>query len=49
LLPLGLAPGAVLVTDVAEGTLLRYSDVELNESLAIVQLRRLQDRMVAGG
>ncbi len=43
LLPLGLAPGSTLVRDVPMGEYLRYDDVELDESLMIVHLRRLQD------
>lgn len=49
LLPLGLAPGARLVKDVPMGTLLRYDDVQLDESLTIFHLRRLQDKMLYGG
>jgi len=48
LLPLGLAPGAQLVNDIPMGTPIGYADVELNDSLTIVNLRRLQDTMVAG-
>lgn len=43
LLPLGLAPGSTLVRDVDQGEYLTYDDVELDESLMIVHLRRLQD------
>ncbi|HEC23559.1 MAG TPA: flagellar biosynthesis protein FlgA [Chloroflexi bacterium] len=49
LLPLGLAPGSKLLRDVAMGEAVTYDDVELNESLAIVHLRRLQDQMLANG
>lgn len=48
LLPIGLAPGSSLVADVAQGVPLRYEDVDVDESLTIVQLRRLQDRMLIG-
>lgn len=47
LLPLGLAQGAVLKRDVAKGETIRYDDVVLDESQTIVQLRRLQDRLLA--
>lgn len=43
LLPLGLAPGAVLKRSVEVGQPITYDDVELDESLMIVHLRRLQD------
>lgn len=46
LLPLGLAPGSKLVRDVKQNTPLTYADVELDETLTIVQLRRLQDQML---
>lgn len=45
LLPLGLAPGGKLINDVPMGTPIRYNDVELDESLTIFHLRRLQDKM----
>jgi predicted homoserine dehydrogenase-like protein len=47
LLPLGLAQGAVLRRDVEQGQFLRYDDVDLDESQAVVQLRRLQDQMLS--
>lgn len=47
LLPLGLAPGSQLIRDVSLGQPLTYADVELDESLTIVHLRRLQDQRVA--
>jgi predicted homoserine dehydrogenase-like protein len=47
LLPLGLAVGARLLTDIPKGSVIRYSDVELDESQTIVHLRRAQDRMLA--
>lgn len=48
LLPLGLAPGCTLLNDVARGAAIRYADVELDPSLTIVHLRRLQDQIVQG-
>jgi predicted homoserine dehydrogenase-like protein len=48
MLPLGLAPGAVLTRDVPTGQPVTYADVELDESLMIVHLRRLQDIELAG-
>jgi predicted homoserine dehydrogenase-like protein len=45
LLPLGLAQGAVMKTDVAKGEAIRYDQVELDHSLMIVHLRAIQDRM----
>jgi predicted homoserine dehydrogenase-like protein len=47
-LPIGLAPGAVLTSDVATGETITYSDVKLDDSLTIVQLRRVQDGLLAG-
>lgn len=49
LLPLGLAPGCILVNDVPQDAAIRYSDVELDPSLTIVHLRRLQDQMIQEG
>jgi predicted homoserine dehydrogenase-like protein len=43
MLPLGLAPGSVLRRSVSQGETIAYDDVELDESLTIVHLRRLQD------
>jgi predicted homoserine dehydrogenase-like protein len=43
LLPLGLANGARLRQDVAQGTAIAYSMVELVEDSFILKLRRLQD------
>jgi predicted homoserine dehydrogenase-like protein len=48
LLPLGISYGAVLKNDVAMGEAVSYDDVELNEDLVIVKLRREQDKMVYG-
>jgi predicted homoserine dehydrogenase-like protein len=46
LLPLGLAPGSRLRRDVNQGEPITYADVELDESLTIVHLRRLQDQQL---
>jgi len=46
LLPLGLAPGSRLCRDVKQGEAITYADVELDESLTIVHLRRLQDQQL---
>jgi predicted homoserine dehydrogenase-like protein len=48
MLPLGLAPGSVLTRDVPAGQPVTYADAELDESLMIVHLRRLQDLELAG-
>jgi predicted homoserine dehydrogenase-like protein len=45
LLPLGLAPGSRLRNDVPMGAPVTYADVELDESLTILHLRRLQDQL----
>ena len=47
-LPIGLAGGATLVRDVAQGVPVRYEDVELDAEQVIVRLRRLQDAMSDG-
>lgn len=44
LLPLGLAQGATLRHDIAQGQTLTYDDVVLDEAQSVVQLRRLQDQ-----
>lgn len=49
LLPLGLAPGARLTRDIKAHQPITYGDVELDESLAIVRLRRQQDAILARG
>lgn len=46
LLPLGLAPGAILQTDVKRGDPLRYEEVELQGDQTIVHLRALQDKLI---
>jgi len=48
LLPIGLAKGAKLAKPVAQDRPIRYEDVELCESSTVLQLRRLQDRWMAG-
>ncbi|GAC1536948.1 MAG: hypothetical protein NVS2B7_06970 [Herpetosiphon sp.] len=47
LLPLGVAQGATLRHDVEQDHVLRYDDVILDETQTVVQLRRLQDTMLA--
>jgi predicted homoserine dehydrogenase-like protein len=47
LLPLGLAQGATLKRNIEEGEPISYDDVEIDDSQTIVQLRRLQDQMLA--
>jgi len=46
LLPLGLAPGTTLVQDVRQGEPVTYKDIEVDEQSTILQLRRLQDKML---
>ena len=46
LLPLGLAPGSKLLKDVPQSAPITYNDVQLDESLTIVHLRRLQDQLL---
>lgn len=45
MLPVGLARGAVLNTDVPKDTVITYDMVELNDRSVLLQLRRLQDEM----
>jgi predicted homoserine dehydrogenase-like protein len=47
LLPLGLAQGATLRRDIEPGQVIKYADVDLDDSQTVVQLRRLQDQMLA--
>ena len=47
LLPLGLAQGATMRRDIAQGQVIKYADVDLDESQTVVLLRRLQDQMLA--
>ncbi|MCP4167205.1 MAG: NAD(P)-dependent oxidoreductase [Chloroflexi bacterium] len=44
-LPAGLAPGARLTRAVAKGEFITWPDVELDESSAVVKLRRMQDAL----
>ncbi len=43
MLPVGLAPGAVVKRDVKKGSILTYEDVQLNDDFTIVRLRKEQD------
>ncbi len=45
-LPLGVAPGSLITRDVRKGEPLTFRDVELNEQSTILQLRRLQQKML---
>lgn len=45
MLPVGLAKGAVLKTDVAKDEVITYDMVELDDSSVLLQLRRMQDQM----
>jgi predicted homoserine dehydrogenase-like protein len=46
LLPLGLAVGATLKTDIPMGKAIMYADVELDNSQLICELRRKQDHLL---
>lgn len=46
LLPLGLAPGAVLKQDVAQGGAITYDMVEIDDDSFVLQMRRVQDATV---
>lgn len=46
-LPLGLAPGGRVTRDIAVHQPITYDDVELDQSLAIVRLRRQQDKLLS--
>lgn len=48
LLPVGLAPGAVVVSPVRTGEPITYRDVQLDKSTEIVSLRRLQNSLTGG-
>ena len=48
LVPLGVLAGATLTRDVPVDHTLTYDDVELDESLLIVRMRRIQDSMAGG-
>jgi predicted homoserine dehydrogenase-like protein len=43
-LPAGVASGAIVVVPVRKGQIIRWTDVELNESSPVVALRREQDQ-----
>jgi predicted homoserine dehydrogenase-like protein len=45
-LPVGLAPGANVARPVAEGEILTWADVSLDESSVAVRLRREQDTLL---
>ena len=47
MLPVGLAKGAVMKCDAAKDTVITYDMVELSEKSVLVQLRRIQDQMLA--
>jgi predicted homoserine dehydrogenase-like protein len=49
LVPLGVLMKATVIRPVPRDQVLSYDDVELDESSTVVMLRRLQDRLVAGG
>ena len=44
-LPVGLAPGAVVIHPIAAGEIITWNDVALDESSTVVQLRRQQDTL----
>jgi predicted homoserine dehydrogenase-like protein len=44
-LPVGLAPGAKVVRPVAEGSVVTWDEVELDEDSTVVKLRRQQDAL----
>lgn len=48
LVPLGLTIGGKMVKSVRQGEAICYDDIELDEELCIVKLRREQDRLVYG-
>jgi len=47
-LPVGLAPGAAVVRPVAQGAVVTWDDVDLDEKSAVVRLRRRQDTIDRG-
>ena len=49
LVPLGVLAGATLTRDVPVDHTLTYDDVQLDESLLIVRMRRIQESMASGG
>lgn len=48
LLPIGLAKGAKVIRPVSKDMPLRYDDIELREPSTILDLRRFQDKWMAG-
>lgn len=44
-LPVGLAPGAKVVRPVAQGSVVTWGDVSLDEDSTVVKLRREQDKL----
>jgi predicted homoserine dehydrogenase-like protein len=48
-LPAGLAPGARVVRPVLAGDIITWKDVELDETSAVVRLRRQQEAALANG
>ena len=46
MLPVGLAKGAKLKTDIKEDEIITYDMVELNDQSVLLQLRRLQDQIM---
>jgi len=44
-LPVGLAPGAVMMHPVRAGDIIRWQDVQLDEQQSVVKLRRMQDQL----
>jgi predicted homoserine dehydrogenase-like protein len=44
-LPVGLAPRAKMKRDVARGEIVKWDEVELDETSTVVKLRRMQDEM----
>jgi predicted homoserine dehydrogenase-like protein len=46
--PLGLARGARVLHDVAAGTSLSRTDLQIDDTSTIAMLRRLQDRLLSG-
>lgn len=47
MLPVGLAKGAIMKCDVARDEIITYDMVELNEKSVLLQMRRMQDQMLA--
>jgi predicted homoserine dehydrogenase-like protein len=45
-LPVGLAPGARMTRPVAQGSIITWDDVQLDEQKTVVRLRRQQDALI---